>query len=65
MKNLKWFDWLFIIITALLLLPVLFYVYGTLVFGVMNWSHEQKGLIWGMAIIWVFITGFYILRFIK
>lgn len=65
MKNLKWFDWLFIIITALLLLPVLFYAYGTAILGVMNWSGEQKGLICDMAVIWVFITGFYILRFIK
>lgn len=65
MKNLQWFDWLFIIITALLLLPVLFYAYGTLIFGGMNWSNEQKDLICDMAIIWVFITGFYILRFIK
>lgn len=65
MKNLKWFDWLFIIITALLLLPVLFYAYGTLILGVMNWSNEQKGVIFNMAVIWVFITGFYILRFIK
>lgn len=59
MKKLKLRDWIYIIASILLLIPVLVYAYGTLIFGYMGFSHEQKIIVSWMGIAYLFATYIY------
>lgn len=59
-EKLIWFDWLFIIISILLLLPALIYVYGTLIFGDIGFSGKQEFIVILMAGAWVMVVPVYL-----
>lgn len=59
-EKLIWIDWLFIALTALLLLPVFIYAYGTLIFGDLHFSDKQEFIVILMAGVWVIMAPIYL-----
>lgn len=60
LSKLKWFDWLFVLITVMMLLPIVIYAYTVLIFGGIGWNAEQIHIAIAMAILWLFVSAFYI-----
>lgn len=52
-SKLKWIDWLYIITTIALLLPIVLYAYGTLIFGDMGVTCEQASIMFFMFLFWI------------
>ncbi|UNU74130.1 hypothetical protein LU293_04330 [Moraxella nasovis] len=63
MKNLKWYDWLYIVFSVLTVSPFCFYMYGTMygtmIFGDVFFNAEQKQISILMAVIWLAVSLYY------